>query len=112
MTTKTDTTDRFTLSANVVSKSGGRTGGWALGQELKLIHLIEIALIRRKSGRFFNSTISLVVFYACYISGSNIAEIVTRSSAIAEGPRDALCQLKSCQLPCNSAELNYLYDKS
>ena len=29
---------------------------------------------------------------------------VTRSSAIAEGPRDESCQLKSCQLPCNSAE--------
>ena len=28
----------------------------------------------------------------------------TRSSAIAEGPCDALCQLKSCQLPRNSAE--------
>jgi len=28
---------------------------------------------------------------------------VTRSSAIAEGPRDA-CQLKSCQLPRDSAE--------
>ena len=28
----------------------------------------------------------------------------TRRSAIAEGPRDALCQLKSCQLPRNSAE--------
>jgi len=27
-----------------------------------------------------------------------------RSSAIAEGPCDALCKLKSCQLPCNSAE--------
>jgi len=31
----------------------------------------------------------------------------TRSSAIAEGPRDALCQLKSCQLPRNSAETTY-----
>ena len=28
----------------------------------------------------------------------------TRSSAIAEGLRNASCQLKSCQLPCNSAE--------
>jgi len=31
----------------------------------------------------------------------------TRSSAIAEGPRDASCQLKCCQLPRNSAETNY-----
>ena len=31
----------------------------------------------------------------------------TRSSAIAEGPRDASRQLKSCQLPCNSAETTY-----
>jgi len=30
--------------------------------------------------------------------------IKTRSSAIAEGPRDASCQLKFCQLPRNSAE--------
>ena len=28
----------------------------------------------------------------------------TRSSAIAEGPRDASCQLKSCQMPRNSAD--------
>ena len=32
------------------------------------------------------------------------AAFKTRSSAIAEGPRDASCQLKSCQLPRNSAE--------
>jgi len=31
----------------------------------------------------------------------------TRSSAIAEGPRDASCQLKFCQLPRNSAETTY-----
>jgi len=31
----------------------------------------------------------------------------TRSPAIAEGPRDASCQLKSCQLPRNSAETTY-----
>jgi len=29
--------------------------------------------------------------------------INTRSSAIADGPRNASCQLKSCQLPHNSA---------
>ena len=29
---------------------------------------------------------------------------LTRSLAIADGPRDAPCQLKSCQLPRNSAE--------
>jgi len=32
----------------------------------------------------------------------------TRSSAIAEGPRDASCKLKSCQLPRNSAETSLL----
>jgi len=32
---------------------------------------------------------------------------IKRSSAIAEGPCDALCQLKSCQLPRNSAETTY-----
>jgi len=31
----------------------------------------------------------------------------TRSSAIAEGPSDASCQLKFCQLRRNSAETTY-----
>jgi len=31
----------------------------------------------------------------------------TRGSAIAEEPRDASCQLKSCKLPRNSAETTY-----
>jgi len=35
------------------------------------------------------------------------ASINARSSAIAEGPRDASCHLKSCQLPRNSAETTY-----
>jgi len=35
------------------------------------------------------------------------SQSATRSSAIAEGPRDASCQLKSCQLPSNSAETTY-----
>ena len=37
---------------------------------------------------------------------------MTRSSAIAEGPRDASCQLKSCQLPRNSAETRPTYTTS
>ena len=36
-----------------------------------------------------------------------VCQNLTRSSAIAEGPRDATCQLKSCQLPRNSAETTY-----
>ena len=45
------------------------------------------------------------VFGAEYYSKSIL--LSTRSSAIAEGPRDASCQLKSCQLRRNSAETTY-----
>jgi len=36
--------------------------------------------------------------------GVDVVRIITRSLAIAKGPRDASCQLKSCQLPRNCAE--------
>ena len=40
----------------------------------------------------------------CYRQQLIIILILTKSSAIAEGPRDASCQLKSCQLPSNNAK--------
>jgi len=49
------------------------------------------------------------VLWRCWLGGRQEGHPAckTRSSAIAEGPRDALCQLKSCQLPRNSAETTY-----
>ena len=46
-----------------------------------------------------------IIRHVLCCTGSN--NVKTRSSAIAEGPRDASCQLKSCQLPRNSAETTY-----
>ena len=46
-----------------------------------------------------------VVSEPLHISRGSLAQ--TKSSAIAEGPRDASCQLKSYQLPRNSAETTY-----
>jgi len=40
----------------------------------------------------------------CYRQQLIIILILTKDSAIAEGPRDASCQLKSCQLSSNNAE--------
>jgi len=40
-------------------------------------------------------------------SPGRVFQMETRSSAIAEGPRDASCQFKSYQLPRNSAETTY-----
>jgi len=48
-----------------------------------------------------------VNFFVVRSKNPNKKERQSRSSAIAEGPRDASCQLKSCQLPRNSADTTY-----
>ena len=45
--------------------------------------------------------------HARHLPRLSLIAVSTRSSAIAEGRRDASCQLKSCQLPRNSAETIY-----
>jgi len=45
-----------------------------------------------------------IFFYKRVTCSTAAITCFTRSSAIADGPRDASCQLKSCQLPRNSAE--------
>ena len=47
------------------------------------------------------------LLYYTFITQSAGERIFIRSSAIAEGLCDASCQLKSCQLPHNSAETTY-----
>jgi len=48
----------------------------------------------------------VIVTYRLYVTiyRFHVSTSLARSSAIAEGPRDASCQLKYCQLPRNSAE--------
>jgi len=48
-----------------------------------------------------------VCMSVCVCVWAMLPDSNTRSSGIAEGPRDASCQLKSCQLPRNSAETTY-----
>ena len=51
-----------------------------------------------------NALITTPPSRAWYFTPNHQNPVVTRSSAIAEGPLDASCQLKSCQLLRNSAE--------
>jgi len=44
------------------------------------------------------------IAYAMFGASITLQYMVTRSSATAEGQCDESCQLKSCQLPHNSAE--------
>ena len=65
----------------------------------KAVDVVASPLKRRLAGLICTSMCNRVC-------GFNVSDSA-RSSAIAEGPRDASCQLKSCQLPRNSAETTY-----
>jgi len=54
--------------------------------------------------KYINALLGLCLHRRRSFSTISSKALPTRSSAIAEGPRDASCQLKSCQLPRNSAE--------
>ena len=84
---------------------GPKNGGlWENGVET-------LGLVSRPpKGTSLRGTASFDVF--CVKIGARVSAVAfsrtkTRNSAIAEGPRDASCQLKSCQLPRNSAETTY-----
>ena len=62
----------------------------------------QFAAVRTAKGHIAAATYRITWTYVAYS-----VSCVTRSSAIAEGPRDASCQWKSCQLPRNSAETTY-----
>ena len=62
------------------------------------LHYLEICIVNDK-----NLSCDGILHYKFTIQFAG-ERIFTRSSAIAEGPRDASCHLKSCQLPRNSAE--------
>ena len=62
------------------------------------LHYLEICIVIDK-----NLSCDGILHYKFTIQFAG-ERIFTRSSAIAEGPRDASCHLKSCQLPRNSAE--------
>ena len=57
--------------------------------------------------KFISDWLHCPHLYGKYVFHNGTTTKWTRSSAIAEGPRDTSCQLKSCQLPRNSAETTY-----
>jgi len=61
----------------------------------------EILLFHTSLRSYFYSSFLL------YVVSSSGRQVKPKSSAIAEEPRDASCQLKSCQLPRNSAETTF-----
>ena len=62
---------------------------------------VDVAVVRRVAE---TAASSCVAVHTSQRSSRRTQQLQTRSSAIAAGPRDASCQLKSCQLPRNSTE--------
>jgi len=72
---------------------------WLLLSETAKVHNMEL----------YYNLIAVLICMLFFIAWCDSVQFyfITRSSAIAEGPRDASCQLKSCQLPRSSAETTY-----
>jgi len=71
-------------------------------------HRAVVAVVARVTRPVAQRTCPAETTPAAAASAASTCTHVTRSSAIAEGPRDASCQLKSCQLTRNSAETTSL----
>jgi len=76
-----------------------------MGVNVNLVNMYAAQVNRRMLFRtrvimFFNFVVAVCNLFL-------LEHSITRSLDIAEGLRDASCQLKSCQLPRNSAETTY-----
>ena len=70
-------------------------------RELERLQTAKVAFKVTDIGFIWKVAYYLLLAFRC-ISAEPHAEIVTRSSSAAEGPRDALCQSKSCRLQLHS----------
>jgi len=108
--------DRDTSTGWPVECSRGRIGRWwkaSVGNHSVCKRAVAIMDLFIHCRRAQHSNTSRAASHRCLSMNETSkswqldSSTLTRSSAIAEGPRDASCQLKSCQLPRNSAETTY-----
>ena len=82
-------------------RSIGKQAGESVESVLKKKRKVTVGRICRISRRMFARRDTLT--RSSHYSAPGVIRKTTRNSATADGPRDAKCQSKSCQLPHNSA---------